>query len=79
VLFEYQPGRGHEHPERFLSGYGGAVMTDAYAAWRMLAGIKHLGCLAQVRRRFDEALKAQKNPSVRVVEAIATAASTGRP
>jgi transposase len=36
-------------------------MTDGYAAWRMLAGIKHLGCLAHVRRRFDEALKAQKN------------------
>lgn len=70
VLFEYQPGRGHEHPERFLNGYEGAVMTDGYAAWRMLAGIKHLGCLAHVRRRFDEALKAQKNPSGRVKEAL---------
>jgi len=70
VLFEYQPGRGHEHPERFLAGYSGTVMTDGYSAWRMLAGIKHLGCLAHARRRFDEALKAQKTPSGRAKEAL---------
>ena len=63
VLFDYQPGRGHEHPERFLKGYEGAVMTDGYSAWRMLAGVKHLGC-------FDEALKAQKIPTGRAKEAL---------
>ena len=70
VLFEYQPGRGHEHPERCLAGYEGAVMTDGYAAWRMLPGIKHLGCMAHVRRKFDEARKAQKNPPGRAKEAL---------
>lgn len=70
VLFEYQPGRGHEHPERFLKGYAGAIMTDGYAAWRMLGGLKHLGCLAHVRRKFDEALKAQKHPTGRAKEAL---------
>lgn len=70
VLFDYQSGRGHEHPERFLKGYEGAVMTDGYSAWRMLKGIKHLGCMAHVRRRFDEALKAQKNPTGRAKEAL---------
>lgn len=70
VLFEYQPGRGHQHPQQFLDGYTGTLMTDGYSAWRMLAGIKHLGCMAHVRRRFDEALKAQKNPSGRAKEAL---------
>lgn len=70
VLFEYQPGRGHEHPERFLKDYAGAIMTDGYSAWRMLGGLKHLGCLAHVRRKFDEALKAQKQPSGRAKEAL---------
>lgn len=70
VLFEYRPGRGHEHPERFLAGFEGAVMTDGYAAWRMLKGITHLGCMAHARRYFDEALKAQKNPSGRAREAL---------
>ena len=70
VLFEYRPGRGHEHPERFLSGFEGAVMTDGYAAWRMLKGIKHLGCMAHARRYFDEALKAQKKPTGRARVAL---------
>jgi hypothetical protein len=48
VLFDYQPGHGHAHPECFLQGYEGTIMTDDYAAWRMLGGIKHLGCLAHV-------------------------------
>jgi transposase len=29
----------------------------------MLKGMRQLGCMAHVRRRFDEALKAQKNPN----------------
>jgi transposase len=32
VLFEYQPGRGHAHPEQFLDGFAGTIMTDGYAA-----------------------------------------------
>jgi transposase len=71
VLFDYQSGRGHEHPERFLAGFDGTVMTDGYAAWRMLKGRAHLGCMAHVRRRFDEALKAQKTPTGRAKEALA--------
>jgi transposase len=63
VLFDYPPGRGHAHLERFLQGFAGTIMTDGHAAWRMLKGLTHLGCLAHVRRRFDEALKAQKHPT----------------
>ncbi|WP_211455447.1 IS66 family transposase, partial [Collimonas antrihumi] len=70
VLFDYQPGRGHAHPERFLQGFAGAIMTDGYAAWRMLEGITHLGCMAHARRRFDEALKAQKQPTGRAKQAL---------
>jgi hypothetical protein len=70
VLFEYQAGRGHVHPKRFLNGYRGTVMTDGYAAWRMQEGVTHLGCTAHARRRFDEALKAQKNPTGRAKEGL---------
>jgi transposase len=45
-------------------------MTDGYAAWRMLDGVTHLGCLAHARRRFDEALKAQKQPTGRAKQAL---------
>ena len=70
VLFDYQPGRGHAHPERFLQGFAGAIMTDGYAAWRMLDGVTHLGCMAHARRKFDEALKAQKHPTGRAKQAL---------
>jgi transposase len=70
VLFDYPPGRGHAHLERFLQGFAGTIMTDGHAAWRMLKGLTHLGCLAHVRRRFDEALKAQKHPTGRAKQAL---------
>jgi transposase len=70
VLFDYQPGRGHAHPKRFLDGYSGAITTDGYAAWRMLKGVTHLGCMAHARRRFDEARKAQKIPNGRAAYAL---------
>jgi hypothetical protein len=40
VLFDYQPGRGHAYPERFLNGFAGTLMTDDHAAWRMLKGAR---------------------------------------
>ncbi|MDQ2820874.1 MAG: transposase [Pseudomonadota bacterium] len=58
VLFAYQADRRHAHPERFLQGNWGAIMTDGYATSRMLRGIRHSGCMAHAKRRFDGALKA---------------------
>lgn len=70
VLFDYQPGRGHEHPARFLDGFAGTLITDGYAAWRMLKGVTHLGCMAHVRRKFHEAFKAQKKAAGRASQAL---------
>jgi transposase len=36
----------------------------------MLKGVTHLGCMAHVRGRFDEALKAQKHPNGRARQAL---------
>ncbi len=60
VLFDYQPGRGQAHPQAFLAGWRGTLMSDGYSAWRTLEGVTHLGCVAHLRRKFDEADKAQK-------------------
>ena len=62
VLFDYQPGRGQEHPQAFLGDYRGIVMSDGYSAWRTLKGATHVGCMAHARRRFVDALKARKKP-----------------
>ena len=70
VLFDYQPGRGHEHPARFLDGFAGILMTDGYAAWRMLRGFAHRSCMAHARRKFHDAFKAQKKAAGRVSQAL---------
>jgi len=70
VLFEYQPGRGQEHPQAFLPGYRGLVMSDRYQAWRTLEGATHLGCMAHARRKFTDALKARKKPGGPPLQAL---------
>lgn len=70
VLFEYQPGRGQQHPQAFLRGYAGTLMTDGYSAWRTLDDATHLGCMAHARRYFDEAAKAQEKTNGRARQAL---------
>jgi hypothetical protein len=71
VLFEYQQGRGGEHPRAFLGDYAGTLMTDGWSAWRTVKTATHLGCLAHARRLFMDALKGQKNkPSPRIAKAV---------
>lgn len=70
VLFEYQAGRGQQHPQTFLQGFTGTLMTDGYSAWRTLDGVRHLGCFAHARRYFDEAAKAQGKADGRARQAL---------
>ncbi|MBB6305767.1 hypothetical protein GGE67_006445 [Rhizobium leucaenae] len=70
VLFDYQPGRGQEHPQAFLGDYRGILMSDGYQAWRTLKGATHVGCLAHARRKFVDALKARKKPGGPPAQAI---------
>lgn len=65
TLYEYQPSRGAEHPQRFLSGFAGYLQSDGYSAYQSLcannAALRAVGCMAHVRRKFDEAEKAHPN------------------
>jgi transposase len=70
VLFEYRAGRGQQHPQAFLQGYAGTLMTDGYSAWRTLDGVLHLGYFAHARRYFDEAAKAQGKADGRARQAL---------
>ena len=70
VLFEYQPGRGQEHPQAFLRDYRGLLMSDGYDAWRTLDGATHLGCMAHARRKFTDALKARQKPGGPPLQAL---------
>lgn len=57
VLYEYQPGRGAEYPQKFLEGFHGFLQTDAYDGYNELE--EHLtrcACWAHARRYWYDAL-----------------------
>lgn len=67
VCFRYSPTRAAEVPRDFLRGWGGLLCADGYAAYSSLASsraagggpaVVNVGCLAHVRRKFVEVVRA---------------------
>lgn len=62
VLFEYQRGRGHEHPEKFYKDFNGVLTTDGLNQYHMLEklipGLTNANCWAHARRFYADAVKA---------------------
>ena len=62
VLFEYQRGRGHEHPEAFYKGFNGVLVTDGLQQYHLieehLKDLKNANCWVHLRRFFADAIKA---------------------
>ncbi len=61
VLYEYQATRAGGHAKTFLKGFEGYLQTDGFPGYHVIEGdgqVILLGCMAHVRRKFDEALKA---------------------
>ncbi len=66
VLFDHDPSRGGAVPRRLLDGYRGILLTDGYGAYDGAAAalkLTHAGCMAHVRRYFDEARKVGSDAS----------------
>jgi len=64
VIFEYQPGRGKEHPEKILKDFKGYLQTDGYPGYDFLKQKKDvtvLNCMAHARRMFYDALANDKS------------------
>ncbi len=62
LFYQYQPTRAGDVARTFLGDYQGIVQTDGFSGYDFLdrqAGIRHAGCLAHVRRKFMEVVKAQ--------------------
>jgi transposase len=72
VIYDYQPGRGHEYPKAFLAGYTGYLQCDGYRAYGCLENITVSGCWAHARRKFNEALIAQPKKTGKANVAIST-------
>ena len=63
ILFNYEPTRSGAVAWALLEDFKGFLQSDGYSGYIAVGkrdGIVHLGCLAHARRKFDEALKAQK-------------------
>ena len=68
VLYDYDASRSAEVPKRLLADFQGYLQTDGYegyAAFGHEPGVTHVGCWAHARRKFDEALKAQKSSATK--------------
>ena len=62
LVFQYHPTRAGDVAKTFLGDYQGIVQTDGFSGYDFLdhqAGVRHAGCLAHVRRKFMEVVKAQ--------------------
>lgn len=58
ALYEYQPGRGTQHPKEFLTEFQGYLHKVGYAGHHSLPEeITVVGCWVHLRRKFDEAVK----------------------
>lgn len=62
ILYDYQKTRSAEHPEKFLKGFEGLVVTDTHPAYGKLdrenESLSFSACWAHARRRFAESVKA---------------------
>ncbi len=56
VLFEYQPTRQGACAQRFLKGFKGLLMTDAYGGYNAVESVTHCYCWAHMRRYLRDAL-----------------------
>ncbi len=64
VIYDFCIGRGAKYPTAFLDGWAGTITCDDYKGYDALfrQGRIEAGCLAHVRRKFDELAKANASP-----------------
>lgn len=73
VIFKYDRGRGRKYPAVHLQHFSGHLQTDGYQvydAFDLLQGVTLLGCMAHVRRKFEEAKDNDEQRAKTVLEKI---------
>ena len=68
LLFDYAASRSGEAAKHLLTGFKGILLTDGYEVYDTVAdgfGLVHAGCVAHLRRYFEDARKAQPEESRR--------------
>ena len=71
-MFEYDPSRAGEVPQRLLYGFRGTLQADGYAGYNVVCeqqNLTRIGCWDHVRRKFVEAVKAADKANTKKVKA----------
>ena len=68
VLYEYQPGRGGIYPQQFLKGFQGMLQCDGYQGYNKVEDVLLACCMAHCRRKFFEALPAERKKSIKLLD-----------
>lgn len=66
-VYQYSPSRGHQIPKAFWSDFNGYLHTDGFSAYQTLfkeGTIQGIHCLAHARRKFMDAAKQSKKPTL---------------
>jgi len=55
-IFEYRPTRSGENADKFLKGFKGYLISDAYQGYNKVEGVTRCYCWAHLRRYFVDAM-----------------------
>jgi transposase len=61
VIYDYKPTRAGKNPAEFLKDFKGYLHVDGYGGYNDLSNVTLVGCLAHVRRYFNDAYTLIKN------------------
>jgi len=64
VLYRYEPSRSGDTAKEFLRGFNGYLQTDGYSGYHKVSWATHVGCWSHARRKFLEAIEAQKGDTI---------------
>lgn len=68
VLYEYQPGRSGVYPQEFLKGFQRLLQCDGYQGYNKVEDVLLACCMAHCRRKFYEALPAERKKSMKLLD-----------
>lgn len=57
VIYDYQPSRSGKIPQAFLKDFSGYLHVDGYSGYNHIDNVTLVGCLAHIRRYFNDAYK----------------------
>ena len=64
VLYDYQRTRSSTCPKEFLKSFSGIIQTDGYQGYNSVENVKHIYCLAHIRRKYFEIVSSLKDEAL---------------